>query len=55
LLKKEKSVILSKIQTSKRNTAMRPEESSPEHSNLYEEVSQTAIQGSIVLPKVTNN
>lgn len=59
LLKKEKSVILSRIHSNKRSTALRLGASggeevfgSPEHSNLYEEIIHTAIQGSIVLPKV---
>ena len=53
LLKKEKSILLSKIQNSKRNTAVRMEEASPIHQSIYEEVTQNAIQGSISLPKVS--
>lgn len=53
LLKKEKSVFLMRMQNSKRNTAIRQEqELSPVHKNLFEQIVQTAIQGSISIPKM---
>lgn len=52
MLKKEKSVLLMRIQNSKRSTAVKAEESSPIHTNLFEETTLTTIQGSVVLPKV---